>query len=161
MRSGLSYLSDLNKRTFLIVELGLQTIHDKTAKLLNRCSSYANFEETVKRLRAHHIMVVVHIINGLPYESEEMMIETAKKLNQLDIQGIKIHMLQILKDTALEKWYQKEKFSLLSLEEYVNITVETVGILTKRNCHPSYYWGSRKRRTGRTRVGFKEILGHE
>ncbi len=127
----LSYLSDLNKRTFLIVELGLQTIHDKTAKLLNRCSSYANFEETVKRLRAHHIMVVVHIINGLPYESEEMMIETAKKLNQLDIQGIKIHMLQILKDTALEKWYQKEKFSLLSLEEYVNITVKQLEYLQK------------------------------
>ncbi len=125
----LAYLKDLNKRTFLMVELGLQTVHDETAKRINRCSTYANFKEMVKKLREAGIMVIVHIINGLPFETEEMMIETAKELNQLDIQGIKIHMLQVLRNTALEKWYQKEPFPLLSLEEYVDITVKQLEYL--------------------------------
>lgn len=117
----LEYLNELNKRTYLTIELGLQTIHEKTSKLINRCHSLECFETCVKKLRKNNINVVVHIINGLPYETKEMMIETTKYLNKLDIQGLKIHMLHIVKDTALELMYKKEKFHVLSKEEYIDI----------------------------------------
>lgn len=127
----LDYLEDINKRTFLIVELGLQTIHEKTSKLINRCSTLKDFTDMVKKLKKRNINVVVHIINGLPYETEEMMIETVKYLNKLNIDGIKIHMLEVLKDTPLEKYYAKNKFKILSKEEYVNIVVKQLEYLNK------------------------------
>lgn len=125
----LDYLEDLNKRTFLIVELGLQTIHSKTSKLINRCSTLENFDNMVKKLKQRNINVVIHIINGLPHETEEMMLETVKHLNNLNIDGIKIHMLAILKDTALEKYYQKTKFKLLTKDEYINIVIKQLEYL--------------------------------
>ena len=128
----LNYLEDINKRTFLIVELGLQTIHEKTSKLINRCSTLNNFDNMVKKLKEKNINVVVHIINGLPYETEEMMIDTVKHLNDLDIDGIKIHMLGVLKDTPLEKYYQKHKFHILTKEEYVNIVVKQLEHLDEK-----------------------------
>ena len=72
----LSYLEELNKKTYLTIELGLQTIHEKTSKLINRCHSLENFSEMVEKLRKRKINVVVHIINGLPYEEKKDMIET-------------------------------------------------------------------------------------
>ena len=120
----LNYLEELNKKTYLTVELGLQTIHKKTSILINRCHTLECFVDAVKRLRERNINVVVHIINGLPYETKEMMIETVKYLNELDIQGIKIHMLHIIKNTALEKLYKEEKFKVLSKEEYVDIVCD-------------------------------------
>ena len=75
----------------------------------------------VEKLRERNINVVVHIINGLPYETKEMMIETVKYLSDLDIQGIKIHALSILKNTELAKLYEKEKFKVLSRDEYIDI----------------------------------------
>ena len=120
----LSYLQELNKRTDLVVELGLQTIHETTSILINRCHTLMEFEETYKKLKKAKIKVVVHIINGLPFETKEMMIETVKYLNNLKIDGIKIHMLHILKDTVLEKLYKKEKFHVLTLEEYIDIVCD-------------------------------------
>ena len=117
------YLEKLSQKTYLTVELGLQTIHEKTARLINRCHDLKTFEESVKELRNRNINVVVHIINGLPYETKEDMVETVQYLNSLDIQGIKIHMLSILKDTALEKLFQKEHFKVLTKEEYIDIVV--------------------------------------
>ena len=128
----LDYLEDISKRTYLIVELGLQTIHEKTSKLINRCSSLDNFDKMVKRLKMRNINVVVHIINGLPYETEDMMIDTVKHLNDLNIDGIKIHMLGVLKDTPLEKYYQKHKFHILTKEEYVNIVVKQLEYLNPK-----------------------------
>ena len=128
----LDYLEDISKRTYLIVELGLQTIHEKTSKLINRCSSLDNFDKMVKRLKMRNINVVVHIINGLPYETEDMMINTVKHLNDLNIDGIKIHMLGVLKDTPLEKYYQKHKFHILTKEEYVNIVVKQLEYLNPK-----------------------------
>ena len=119
----LDYLEELNKNTDVTVELGLQTIHEDTAKLINRCHSLNQFEEMVKKLRKRNIEVVVHIINGLPYETKEMMIETVKYLNHLDINGIKIHMLNIVKDTPLATLYQEKKFKVLSKEEYIDIVI--------------------------------------
>lgn len=123
------YLNELNKRTYLTIELGLQTIHEETAKLINRCYDLACFNGTVKKLRDLNINVVVHIINGLPYETKEMMLETVKYLNKLDIQGIKIHMLSILKDTKLELLYKEKPFKVLTKEEYVNIVCDQLEYL--------------------------------
>ena len=117
----MDYLEELNKRTNLTIELGLQTIHEKTSKLINRCHTLEQFEKTVKELQKRKIEIVVHIINGLPYETKEMMIETVKYLNKLKINGIKIHMLNITKNTKIYEQYQKEKFHLLTKEEYIDI----------------------------------------
>ena len=108
----LDYLEELNKRTYLTIELGLQTIHEKTSKLINRGHTLEEFDSMVKKLRNRNIDVVVHIINGLPYETEDMMLDTVKHLNTLDIQGIKIHMLNIVKNTTLETLYNKEHFHI-------------------------------------------------
>ena len=124
-----NYLEDLNKRTDLIVELGLQTIKEETSTLINRCHTLECFEKTLKELRKRNINVVVHIINGLPYETKEDMINTIKYLNKQDIQGIKIHMLSILKDTPLEELYKKEQFHILTKEEYVDIVVDQLEYL--------------------------------
>lgn len=125
----LNYLSDLNKRTFLTVELGLQTIHEKTSILINRGHDLECFEKCVLKLREKNINVVVHIMNGLPYETKEMMIETVKYLNKLDIQGIKIHMLCILKNTKLANIYKDLDFHILTKEEYIEIVCEQLKYL--------------------------------
>ncbi len=125
----LEYLEDLNKRTYLTIELGLQTIKESTSKLINRCHSLDCFEQMVKKLRERKIDVVVHIINGLPYETKEDMLNTIKYLNQLDIQGIKIHMLSIIKDTPLEKLYKTKPFHILTKEEYIDIVVNQLELL--------------------------------
>ena len=125
----LDYLEDLNKRTYLMVELGLQTIHETTSKIINRCHTTKEFDDMVKKLRARHIPVIVHIINGLPYETKEMMLETVKHINQLDIQGIKIHMLHIVKDTPLANLYQKKPFHVLTKEEYIDIVIDELELL--------------------------------
>jgi len=125
----LNYLEELSKRTYLVVELGLQTIHEKTSIFINRCHTLECFEKMVKDLRKRNINVVVHIINGLPYETERMMIETAQYLNTLDIQGIKIHMLSILKNTKLANIYEREHFPILSREKYIEITCKQLECL--------------------------------
>ena len=127
----LEYLSNLNKRTDLVIELGLQTIHDDTAKIINRGHSLKEFEGTYKKLKKNNIKVVVHIINGLPYETKKMMLETIKYLNKLKVDGIKIHMLHILKDTVLEKMYNKEKFHVLSKNEYIDIVCDQLENLSE------------------------------
>ena len=120
----LDYLEELSTRTYLTVELGLQTIHEKTTKLINRGHDLECFTNMVKELRKRNINVVVHIINGLPYETKEMMLETVEYLNKLDIQGIKIHKLHIIKDTRLANLYNQEKFHILTKEEYIDIVIE-------------------------------------
>lgn len=125
----LDYLEELSNRTYLTIELGLQTIHEQTTKLINRGHDLECFDNMVKKLRERNINVVVHIINGLPYETKEMMLETVNHLNNLDIQGIKIHMLHIIKDTALALMYEKEKFHVLTKEEYIDIVINQLEIL--------------------------------
>lgn len=120
----LNYLEELSKRTYLTIELGLQTIHEQTTTLINRGHNLKCFYDMVQKLRERNINIIVHIINGLPYETKNMMIETVKYLNQLDIQGIKIHMLHVVKDTKLDEMYKKEKFHILTKEEYIDIVIE-------------------------------------
>ena len=125
----LDYLEKLNKETFLNIELGLQTIHEKTNKLINRGETLEEFTTMVKKLRSRGINVIVHIINGLPYETKDEMLETVKYLNKLDIQGIKIHMLHVIKDTKLAELYKKENFHILTKKEYVDIVCDELELL--------------------------------
>ena len=125
----LDYLTELNKKTYLTIELGLQSIHDKTLKYINRGHDLKCFYDCFKKLKDRNINVVVHIINGLPYETKDMMIETVKYLNNIGIDGIKIHMLHILKDTKLEELYNKEKFHVLTKEEYIDIVISQLEYL--------------------------------
>lgn len=125
------YLSELNKKTFLTVEIGLQSMHEETLKFINRGHDLKNFEECIKELKKRNIRVVVHIINGLPGETKEMMIETAKYLNSLNIDGIKIHMLHVIKNTDLGDMYLKEPFKVLSKEEYIDIVINQLEYLNE------------------------------
>ena len=125
----LDYLEDLNKRTYLTIELGLQTIKEETSILINRCHTLKEFEDMVKKLRKRNIDVVVHIINGLPNETKEDMLNTVKYLNKLDIQGIKIHMLSITKDTRLENYYKEHPFHVLTKEEYIDTVIDQLELL--------------------------------
>lgn len=127
----LDYLTDLNKRTFLTVELGLQSTHDETLKFINRGHNLKNFEECYKKLKERGIRVIVHIINGLPGETKKMMIETAKYLNSLNIDGIKIHMLHVIKDTDLGDMYLKEPFHILTKDEYIDIVINQLEVLNE------------------------------
>lgn len=128
----LDYLDDLNKRCYLTVELGLQTIHKKTSTLINRAHSLEEFENMVKKLKDRNINVVVHIINGLPYETKSMMLDTAKYLNTLNIDGVKIHMLNIIKDTLMEQFFYKNNFSILTKEEYIDIVISQLEVLDEK-----------------------------
>lgn len=123
------YLDDLNKRTFLTVELGLQSSFDNTLKWINRGHDIESFKKCVKRLKDLNINVVVHIIDGLPIETEEMMLENIRFLNHLNIDGIKIHNLYIIKNTPLGEMYKEKKFSLLSRDEYIDIVCKQLMIL--------------------------------
>lgn len=123
------YLEELNKKTNLVIELGLQTIHQKTSNLINRGHTLTQFEDCIKELRKRNINIVVHIINGLPYETKEDMIKTAKYVSSLDIQGIKIHMLFILKGTKIAELYNKEHFHILTKEEYIDIVCDQLEYL--------------------------------
>ena len=125
----LEYLKDVNSRCDLWIELGLQTIHDRTGLIINRCHSYQDFLDGLNKLRALKINVCVHIINGLPYETPEMMLETAKTVGQLDIQAIKIHMLYIIENTKLHQLYLKKPFKILDREEYIKLVVEQLAYL--------------------------------
>ena len=127
----LEYLSELNKRTYLTIELGLQSIHDKTLKLIKRGHDLLAFETCLKKLQEKNINVVVHIINGLPNETKEDMLSTIKYLNKLKIDGLKIHMLSITKNTELENIYLTNPFHVLTKEEYIDIVCDQLELLNE------------------------------
>lgn len=123
------YLEELNKKTDLVVELGLQTIHDKTSKFINRCHDLNSFETALNELNKRGVKVLVHVMFSLPYETKDMMLDTIKYLSNKNIWGIKIHMLHILKETLLAKIYEQEKFPILTKDEYVQIVCDSLELL--------------------------------
>lgn len=125
----LDYLDELNKKTFLIVELGLQSSNNNTLKFINRGHDKEIFKKAVEKLHERNIFVVAHIINGLPYEEKEDMINTIKFVNDLKIDGIKIHMLYIAKNTPLASYYENNKFHILTREEYIDIVCDQLRLL--------------------------------
>lgn len=124
-------LGEIAKQTFLTVELGLQTVHDSTALAMNRCHTFADFLRGYEMLRENGVNVCVHIIDGLPGETHEMMLETAKELARLELHSIKIHLLHVLKGTELAKMYERGEFETLTMQEYVNIVCDQLEVLPK------------------------------
>jgi radical SAM protein (TIGR01212 family) len=124
-------LEELNKKTFLWVELGLQTIHDKTADFIRRGFTLDRFNRAVDILNNKNIKTVVHLIMGLPGESREDMLDSVRYVSGLNIWGVKIHMLHILKNTDLAVFYEKNPFKILSREEYVDLVCDALELLKK------------------------------
>ena len=116
-------LDDLNRRSYICVELGLQSSHDKTLKMINRGHTFDDFCTTVEKLSQLKIETVAHVMIGLPGESPEMMLETARIMAMLPIQGIKIHQLMVIKGTPLEALYIENKLEVLTLEQYAELLV--------------------------------------
>ena len=125
----IEYLISLQKHVDVWIELGLQTIHNQTATFINRGHTYEEFLEGLSALQKANLNVCVHIINSLPYETKEMMLATIKKISQLDIQAIKIHMLYICHHTTIASLYQKSPFTLLSRKQYIDLVVEQLSYL--------------------------------
>ncbi|OEH86195.1 TIGR01212 family radical SAM protein [Desulfuribacillus stibiiarsenatis] len=124
-------LSEINQKTYLWVELGLQTIHDDTGMLIQRGHTYQEFIEGLQKLQKHKIKTCAHIIYGLPGETEQDMITTSQAVSSLPIQGIKFHLLHVMKNTPLELYYQANPFPLLTMNEYIQLVVNTIEILPK------------------------------
>jgi hypothetical protein len=124
-------LDELNNKTFLWVELGLQSIHDKTAEFIRRGFSMEQFNKAVDILRNKNIKTVVHLIMGLPGESKEDMLKSVKYVSDLNIWGVKIHMLHVLRNTDLAEFYEKNPFKILSREEYVDLVCDALELLKK------------------------------
>ncbi|MDD8049445.1 MAG: TIGR01212 family radical SAM protein [Thomasclavelia sp.] len=117
----INYLKEVNKVKTIWIELGLQTIFNKTSNYINRCETFEDFKKTLLKLNKANLKVCVHIINGLPFETEDMMIQTAKEVGKLNIQALKIHMLYVVKNTKLEQIYNNNEFEMLSREKYIEI----------------------------------------
>ncbi len=125
------YLAGLAERTFLTVELGLQSVHDATARYINRGHSFADFVAGYERLRraSAKINVCVHLIDGLPHESDGMMLESARVVGDLRPEQVKIHLLHVLEGTQLAEIWRAGEFECLTLEEYVDIVVRQLELL--------------------------------
>ena len=126
----LKLLEELAKIKPLWVELGLQTINENTAKLINRCYPLKVYDEAVKNLKSIGAEVVTHVILGLPGESEEQMLETVAYSSKVS-DGIKLQLLHVLKDTKLYEMYQKEPFKIFSMEEYTELLCRCIEIIPK------------------------------
>ncbi len=125
----IKYLSSITSIKPIWLELGLQTSNDKTGDLINRCYSFEEFKDTLNKLNKTNIKTCVHIINGLPYETKQDMIQTIKDINHLGFDAIKIHMLHILKNTKLANMYKTSPFPILSRDEYIELVVKQLELL--------------------------------
>ena len=128
------YLSSLNKKKPVWVELGLQTINEQTAEKVRRGYKLPVFEDAYRRLKEAGLSVIVHVILGLPGESKEDMLSTVRYLSSLDpeLDGIKLQMLHVLKGTDLAKEYEENPFHILTLEEYTEIVIDCLKVLPAR-----------------------------
>lgn len=128
-KETIKYLNKISKLKDIWLELGLQSSNDDTAKLINRGHDFKCLKDCLYSLNKTNIKTCVHVINGLPYETEKDMLNTIKDLNDLPLDAIKIHMLSINKNTKIQELYDEESFHLLTLEEYVDITVKQLRLL--------------------------------
>lgn len=125
----LDLLCRLNERTLLTVELGMQSVHEKTIEKINRQYTHKEFLEGYFKLKNRGIRVCLHIINGLPDETAEMMRETARQTAILNPDAVKLQMLHIINSTPIAKMYEAGEFSLLSREEYTEIIADQLELL--------------------------------
>lgn len=124
----IALLSKINKIKPVSVELGLQTIHERTSEYIRRGYSLDKYDDAVQKLQNVGIDVVTHVIIGLPFETEEMMLETVKYVGERT-DGIKLQLLHVLKDTDLAKEYASGKFETLTLEKYADIICKAIELL--------------------------------
>ena len=127
----LEYLEDISERTFLTVELGLQSVSDKTGEIINRCTTYAEFLDCYNKLKVRGIAVCVHLINGLPGETKEMMLESVKQVSALKPWAIKLHLLHIIKGTKCEKMYNSGELGVFEKDDYVNLICDQLELVDK------------------------------
>ncbi|WP_444659726.1 TIGR01212 family radical SAM protein [Caproiciproducens sp. R2] len=123
------YLAGLSGETYLTVELGLQTIHDATARRINRCHSCAAFTEAFQALKSRGIRVCVHIINGLPGETPEMMLDTARAVGALGADAVKIHLLQVMRGTPMERQLAAGEVVPMTREGYLDVVCSQLEVL--------------------------------
>lgn len=124
------YLAELNKRLYLWVELGLQTTYEETSHLINRAHDYQTYLDGVAKLRKHNINVCTHLINGLPGETYEMMMENVRRtVTDSDIQGIKLHLLHLMTNTKMEKDYLEGRLQLLTQKDYTQLICDQLEII--------------------------------
>ena len=130
----IAYIAELSERMHVTVELGLQTTYDETSKIINRAHTYDLYVKTVKRLRelAPKVEIVSHLINGLPGETYEMMVENVRRcVTDNEIDGIKLHLLHLMTSTKMQRDYHEGRLKLLSMDEYVNIICDQLEIIPK------------------------------
>lgn len=125
----INLLDEINKIKPVFVELGLQTIHEKTAEYIRRGYTLDIYDKAVKDLKGIGVNVVVHVILGLPNETKADMLETVKYVCQSRIDGIKLQLLHVLKNTDLEKDYLDGKFNVLEFDEYIDLIKDCLGII--------------------------------
>lgn len=128
----LNLLEELSLKKPVWVELGLQTIHEKTAVYIRRGYPLSCFEDAVQQLRKRNLDVIVHTILGLPGETKEDILETMKYLNHMDIQGIKLQLLHVLKNTDLATDYLNGKFSVYEMDEYIDLVIDCLEHLSPK-----------------------------
>lgn len=126
----LDLLSELNKKKPVTVELGLQTIHERTAAFIRRGYKLSCFEDALEKLQERKLETVVHTILGLPGENTENILETMRYLNAHHIDGIKLQLLHVLKHTDLADYYGQTGFHILSEDEYVDLVIHCLEVLS-------------------------------
>lgn len=125
----LDLLSEINRIKPVWIELGLQTIHERTAEYIRRCYPLSVYDEAVRNLRERGIETIVHVILGLPGETTEEMLQTVRYVGESGVQGIKLQLLHVLRGTDLEKDYLAGKFRCLTFDEYYEIVKKALDIL--------------------------------
>ena len=127
-----SLLEKISKKTYLTVELGLQSVHDKTGEIINRQSTYSDFLESFNTLKNLGIDVCVHLINGLPYETIPMMNESVRRVSELLPWSLKLHLLHVIRGTECERMYNDGEFSTFEKDEYVSLICDQLEMIDKR-----------------------------
>lgn len=125
----LELLKELSERVYIWIELGLQTINDESARIINRGYGLKTFEEALEKLNSINIDVVVHTIFGLPHESKNDMLDTVKYVADKRVKGIKFHLLHLMKDTTLVDLYEKGELQFVEEEEYIDLICEAITLL--------------------------------
>jgi radical SAM protein (TIGR01212 family) len=125
----MALLKELNAQTHLTVELGMQSCHENTISLINRCCSHEEFKNGYYKLKSAGIRTCLHVINGLPFENTADMLETAKELAILRPEAVKLQMLHVIKGTKLADMYSNGEFKLLERDDYIDIIVHQLEIL--------------------------------
>lgn len=119
-------LAEYERQTYLWLELGLQSIHDKTLNYLQRGHDYQSFLDTYKQAKERGLRVCVHLILGLPGESREQILATADEMARLQVDGVKLHLLHVLEGTPLGELYKQGKVPMLEMQEYAELAVDFI-----------------------------------